>query len=169
MFGRRSKKGVVFLDRHFAHLKSLLTFEESLGYRAPAQVLLIPHMLPGVELGADPSVFHRVDQRVERAAASALLAFVGTCQRAVFFAKQYLLALMTALDRSDDGCSFHLDAPSKLSMCLFEPESWIRLRDRLRDAISTRCKSCAFIFLVYFQEVINKIGIDWEVDFPVFR
>jgi hypothetical protein len=31
MFGRRSEKGVVFSDRHFTHLKPLLTFEESFG------------------------------------------------------------------------------------------------------------------------------------------
>lgn len=69
-------------------------------------------MLPGVEAWPDPTVFHGVDQRIERATASALLAFVWTCQGTIFFAKQYLLALMAALDRSDDGGTFHLDAPS---------------------------------------------------------
>jgi hypothetical protein len=75
-------------------------------------------MLPGVEPGPDPTVFHRVDQRIERTAAPALPALVGTCQRTIFFAKQYLLALMAALDRSDDGCTFHLDAPSWVSYVL---------------------------------------------------
>lgn len=98
-------------------------------------------MLPGVEPGPDPTVFHRVDQRIERVAASVLLALVRTCQGAIFFAKQYLLALMAALDRSDDGGTFHLDAPSLVSslrdetpplragfdMCWCEPESQIRI------------------------------------------
>jgi hypothetical protein len=75
-------------------------------------------MLPGVEAGPDPTVFHRVDHRIERAAASTLLAFVWTCQCTIFFAKQYLPALMAALDRSDDRFTFHLKAPSLLSYVL---------------------------------------------------
>jgi hypothetical protein len=112
MFGRQSEKGVVFSDRHFTHLKLLLIFEESFGFRHLRWDDSIPHMLPGIEPGPDPAVFHRVDHRIERAAASALLAFVWTCECTIFFAKQYLPALMAALDRSDDGCTFHLNAPS---------------------------------------------------------
>jgi hypothetical protein len=92
--------------------QTLADFRGELWFRYQRGAGSIPHMLPGVEPGPDPAVFHRVDHRIERAAASALLAFVWTCECTIFFAKQYLLALMAALDRSDDGCTFHLNAPS---------------------------------------------------------
>ena len=84
----------------------------ALGFFSPARVLLKFYMPPGIELGSDPTVFHRIDQCIESTAASALLAFVGTCQGAILFAEQNLFALMAAIDLSDDGSTFHLNAPS---------------------------------------------------------
>jgi hypothetical protein len=78
-------------------------------------------MLPGIELGRMPAIDHRIDQCVKRAPASALLAFVGTRQAAIFFTKQYLFALMAALYLSDDSGTFHRPAPSLVCLSCFEP------------------------------------------------
>ena len=93
---------------------------EPLGFRA-APVFLSPHMLPGVEPGGMPAIDHWIDQCVKRVPAPALVAFVWTRQAAILFTKQYLLALMAALDLADDGGTFHRQAPSLVCFPWFGP------------------------------------------------
>ena len=69
-------------------------------------------MLPGIEPRVNTTIFHGVNQCIERTSASALLAFVGTCQTAIFFAEENLFALLAALDISDEIRTVHLSAPS---------------------------------------------------------
>ena len=73
---------------------------------------LIFYILPGIEPWTNTAIYHGVYQGIERTSASALLAFVRTCQAAILFTEENLLALMAAFDLSDEFRMVHLNAPS---------------------------------------------------------
>jgi hypothetical protein len=57
----------------------------------------VANIVPGVEFGFDATILHGINDRIECAPVTALIALVGACQGPILFSEKYFFTLDAAL------------------------------------------------------------------------